>query len=132
MTDIESLILAEARRQGYQPNADAVRQASIDLAGSVMTSDGLIAMPGRGSVSKADFVTSLRNHLPGAFLKVQDTPAASDERRPGETLTDFMRRRVEADRKRSVPDDWDEVRSKVTGLTAQMMDARVAAIREGR
>jgi hypothetical protein len=60
MQDLEFLILTEARRQGVKPNADAVRQAGIDLAGSALTEQGLILMPGKGAISPADYVRSLR------------------------------------------------------------------------
>ncbi len=124
MTDIEDLILKEARRQGVMPNADAVRQAGIDLAGAVLTGDGLISLPGRGAISPADFTRSLRRAMPNGFVSIADRPATSDERRSGETMTDFMRRQVEAGRKQlQLPDDWEQVRSRYIGLTASMMDS---------
>jgi hypothetical protein len=105
-----------------------VRQAGIDLAGSSLTAQGLIAMPGKGTLSTADFVRSLRNTMPQAFVPVIDKPATSEGRRSGETLTSYMRREVESGLKRPLPEDWDQIRTKVTGLTARMMD-EVAAKR---
>jgi hypothetical protein len=122
MTDIENLVMKEACQLGLRPNADAVRRAGIDLAGSVMTTDGLIAMPGKGSIHPADFVRSLRNAMPESFAAIADKPATSDERQSGETLTDFMRRQVEAGRKRGLPADWDQIRSRAIGLTKRCMD----------
>jgi hypothetical protein len=123
MTDhLEDLILTEARRQGIKASEAAVRQAACDLAGSNLIAQGLIAMPGKGTISTADFVRSLRNHMPQAFVPVTDKPATPEERRSGETLTDFMRRQVEAGRKRPLPDDWDQIRSRASGLTARSMD----------
>ncbi|UPK32145.1 hypothetical protein IVB18_28045 [Bradyrhizobium sp. 186] len=113
--DLEGLIVKEANRQGHQPNQDAIRQAGIDLAGAAMTSQGLIHMPGRGSISPADFVRSLRNTMPAAFSPVTDDKPAttSDERRSGETLTAHMRRLIEAGRKQTrMPDDWNSVRQR--------------------
>jgi len=70
MTDhLETLILSEANRLGIQPNADAMRKAAVDLAGSVTTSDGLISIPGKGSISAGDFVRSLHAQMPEAFAK---------------------------------------------------------------
>lgn len=117
MADLESLIVAEARRQGHQPDQHAVMQAGIDLAGATMTSQGLINMPGRGSISPADFVRSLRNTMPAAFTPVSVSgdraTTATEERRSGETLTAHMRRLVEASRKPArMPDDWQEVRAR--------------------
>lgn len=124
MTDIEDLIASEAVRQGLKINAEGMRRAAIDIAGGTLTADRLIAMPGRGSISAADFVRSLRNAMPEGFAPVTDKPATSDERRSGETLTAFMRRQVEAGRKQlQLPDDWEQVRSRYTGLTASMMDS---------
>jgi hypothetical protein len=122
MTDLEDLIMSEAHRQGVKASEAAVRQASTDLAGSTLIAQGLIAMPGKGTISTADFVRSLRNQMPQAFVPVTDKPATSEERRTGETLTSYMRRQVEAGPKRPLPEDWDQVRTRVSGLTARMMD----------
>jgi hypothetical protein len=122
MTDLENLILTEARKQGVKPNADAVMKASIDLAGAVLASDGLISLPGRGSISPADFTRSLRRAMPEGFTPVTDKPATSDERRSGESMTDHMRRLVAAGRKRSFPDFWEQLRARATGLTKACMD----------
>jgi hypothetical protein len=138
MTDhLEDMVLMEARRQGYQPDQHAMRQSAIDLAGSVMTGDGLIAMPGRGSISPADFVRWLRNAMPMAFSALDDdklqAEALSDGRPAGGTLTDRMRAEVNANRKRSMPTDWKQVRSKYAAgsVTAEHMDA-AAARRDGK
>lgn len=115
MADLESLIVSEARRQGHQPDRHAIMQAAIDLAGATMTNQGLINLPGRGSISPADFVRSLRHTMPAAFTPVSEDKqtTATDERRLGETLTAQMRRVVEASRKPArMPDDWQDVRSR--------------------
>jgi hypothetical protein len=121
---IEDLIASEAVRQGVKINVEGMRRAVIDIAGSTLTADRMIAMPGKGSISPADFVRSLRTAMPEGFAPVTDKPASSHEQRPGETLTAFMRRQVEAGRRQpQLPDDWDQVRSRYTGLTASMMDS---------
>lgn len=125
MADLEDLFVAEARRLGYQPDQHAMRKAAIDLAGSEVTSEGLIAMPGRGSISPADFVRSLRNHMPNSFGNLDDKPKAA-------SLTERMRREVAASRKHSVPADWSDVRSRMTGLTARFMDEIAAERRQGK
>lgn len=124
MTDhLEALIQTEAHRQGYQPNAEAMMQAAVDLAGSSLTNQGLIHMPGRGSISPADFVRDLQGRMPGAFA------CLADQRRSGiETkgnLTEQMREEVAAGRRQQgLPSDWLAVRSKATGATAAHMAER--------
>lgn len=137
MADLESLIVTEARRQGHQPNQDAIRQAGIDLAGAAMTSQGLIHLPGRGAISPADFVRALRNTMPAAFTPVTDDTltTTAEERRSGETLTAHMRRLVEANRKPArMPDDWQEVRGRYGDetTTAKHMAEIEASRRAGR
>jgi len=111
MTDLESLILTEARRQSVKPNAAAVRQAGIDLAGATLNSDGLVSLPGRGSISVADYTRSLRAAMPESFTAIgADTP---DTKPAGTTLTEIMRQELEATRQqRRLPSDWRETRSR--------------------
>lgn len=137
MTDIESLVMTEAHRQGFQPDQHAVRQAGVDLAGAVLTNQGLINMPGRGCISPADFVRSLRNTMPAAFTPVSDDKqtTATDERRSGETLTAHMTRLVEASRKPArMPDDWQQVRARYgdNTTTSKHMAQIEASRRAGR
>lgn len=122
MTDhLENLILSEAKRLGFQPNADAMRQAAIDLAGGALTSQNMIHMPGLGSIAPADFVRDLRSRMPSAFAGLDDRKA---ETKPG-NLTSQMREEVAASRReRALPSDWSEIRSKVTGISAEHMDQR--------
>ncbi|UQR64296.1 hypothetical protein LRP30_02960 [Bradyrhizobium sp. C-145] len=135
MTDnLEDLILLEARRQGYQPNAAAMMRAAIDLAGSFMTTQNLISMPGKGSISPADFVRSLRAQMPDAFGNLVDTSLHTGMRPVEQTLTQSMREEIAAGRKQSLmPDDWRQVRAKYASgtLTAKMMDERAAERRQG-
>lgn len=120
MTDLEDLIVKEARQQGHQPDQRAVMQAGIDLAGAILTAEGLIHLPGRGVIAPADFVRSLRSTMPAAFSPVTDDKPAttSNERRSGETRTAHMRRLIEAGRKQPrMPDDWDSVRQRYAAGT---------------
>ncbi|MGY2902944.1 hypothetical protein [Bradyrhizobium sp. URHC0002] len=123
MTDhLETLILSEANRLDIQPNADAMRKAAIDLAGSVMTSDGLISIPGLGSISAGDFVRSLHGQMPEAF---QALDAKSPAARSTGNLTRDMKAEIAANRRqRALPSDWLAVRSKATGTTAQHLAER--------
>lgn len=119
---LEALIQTESRRQGYQPNAEAMMQAAVDLAGSALTNQGLIHIPGRGSISPADFVRDLQSRMPNAFAGVADERRA--ETKNG-NLTEQMRQEVAAGRReRALPTDWLAVRSKSTGITAQHMAER--------
>jgi hypothetical protein len=121
MQNLDDLFVAECRKQGFQPNADAMRQAAIDLAGSTLTDQGLIAMPGKGAISLKDFVCSLRGLMPTAFGSLSDD-------KPAGNMTTDMRREIGTSRKQPLPDDWDQVRSRMIGTTATMMD-EVAAMR---
>jgi hypothetical protein len=123
MQDVEDEFVTACRKQGFQPSADAMRQAAIDLAGSALTA-GLIVMPGKGSITPKDFASSLRNQMPEAF------EALNHVRSSGNLTTD-MRREIAA-RSRSLPADWSDIRSRMTGLTAQMMDERAATHRKGK
>jgi hypothetical protein len=127
MTDhLESLILTEARRQGIQPNADAVRKAAVDLAGASLTAQNLIHLPGKGSISPADFVRSLHNQTPESFTSIDDKPA-----KPAGNLTESMRQEISASRKQSIPADWQSVRSRYSpdSLTARYMEELAASRR---
>lgn len=130
MTDLESLVMTEAHRQGYQPDQHAIRQAGIDLAGAALTSQGLIHMPGKGSISPADFVHSLRNHMPEAFGSLDDRP-----HRPVGTLTERYRSEIAASRKQNrMPDDWSDVRGRYADdtITSTHMAEIEASRRAGR
>lgn len=118
--DIESLIVKEAGRQGLKLNEAVVRQAAIDLAGGSLTAQGLIHLPGRGSISPADFTRSLRAQMPEGFSTLDDKPAIE----PTANLTESMRREVAASRKQLLPSDWQSVRARYANgtTTAAMMD----------
>lgn len=122
MTDLETLIVKEAERQGRRANQDAIRQAGVDLAGGSMTPQGLINLPGRGCISPADFVRDLHNRMPEAFAIVADEGTSEAT---ACNLTERMRQEVAATRRqRALPSDWLAVRSKATGITAQHMAER--------
>jgi hypothetical protein len=123
MTDLEDLIVKEANRQGCAPNLEAIRQAGIDLAGATMTSQGLIHLPGRGSISPADFTRSLRHRMPESFGELNAKPASNN-------LTERMRALV-ARSANPLPTDWDAVRRRYANstLTATMMDELAASRR---
>jgi hypothetical protein len=120
---LEDMFVAECRRQGCQPSADVMRQVAVDLAGGVLTDQGLIVMPGKGAISPKDLVRSLRNFMPTAFGSLTgDKPLGN--------MTIDMRREIAASRKQPLPDDWDQVRSRMIGLSARMMDERAAMRRK--
>ncbi|MEH2510174.1 hypothetical protein V1291_001528 [Nitrobacteraceae bacterium AZCC 1564] len=120
MQELEDLFVAECRRQGCQPNSSAMMQMAIDLAGSLVSGDGTIRIVRNGenfSMRANDYVRSLRDSMPTAFENLTEAKAK------GLSLTERMRAEVEASRK-GLPSDWREVRSRVTGLTASMMDTK--------
>ncbi|MFB6418216.1 MULTISPECIES: hypothetical protein [Bradyrhizobium] len=119
MTDLESLILTEANRQGCQPDQHAIRQAGVDLAGAILTSQGLIHLPGLGAISVADFTRSLRARMPKAFSTI-------DDGKPEAALTVSELRR-----KRPLDAAWRARLASATGITKSMMD-EIATRREGK
>jgi hypothetical protein len=127
---LETLIVSEANRLGIQPSAEAMQRAAIDLAGSVMTSDGLISIPGLGSISAGDFVRSLHGQMPEAFQALDAKSA-----KPVGSLTARMMREVEANRRKKSPsEDWQQVRGKydASSLTARYMEELAASRRQGK
>ena len=123
MDPLESLILEEARRQGFTINAEAMRRAAVDLVGSAVTDAGLITMPNKCVISRSDFVRTLRTAMPDGFTTITDR-SDSDVRRPGETMTAYMKRVNEAGRKqKDLPSNWQALKSRMTGLTLQSMNA---------
>jgi hypothetical protein len=119
---IEDIFVAEARKQGVHPNSDAMRHVAIQLAGSTMAGS-LIQIPGTGSISARDYVASIHRAMPEAFKSLHEIPVTS----PTGNMTTDMRREIDATRSSKVlPDDWDEVRKRMNGRTAEMMDAVAA------
>src|SRR3954447_9381346 len=108
MTDhLETLILTEARRQGFQPDQHAMQKAAVDLCGASLT-QGLIHLPNVGTISPADFVRSLRNSIPESFGNLDDKPvgALSDDR-PAGTITERYLAEIAASRKQARITDAD-------------------------
>jgi hypothetical protein len=125
---IEDLVVAAARRQGVQPDASAMMQAALDLAGSSVV-DGAFILANR-SLLPRDYVASLRASMPDAFKPVGGhvpDPATV----PTGNLTLDMSRKVRALRSQKLPSDWDHVRKQVVGKTAEMMD-RISASRQAQ
>ncbi|GMO36657.1 hypothetical protein [Bradyrhizobium ottawaense] len=116
---LESLILTEARRQNLLPNADAVRQAAIDLAGASLTPQNLIHLPGIGSISPADYIRSLRDQMPEGFCSID---SESHTAKPSNSLTERYRAEIAASRKQS-PIDL----ARYTGVTRQHLEERYGA-----
>lgn len=126
MADLENLIVAEARKHGFAVTADAVMQSAIDLAGGTMTNEGLISLPGRGTISIRDYARALQASMPAAFRPLD---ADQPEAKPG-SLTEAMRQEVAASRRKTaLPDDWNEVRARYEAdtVTGRMMREREAA-----
>lgn len=124
---LEDLFVAECRRQGHHPDADAMGQVAVILAGSSLNDQNLIVMPGKGSLSPADLVRSLRGSMPESFSEIcADKP---DAQPAGRTLTERYRAEIEASRlKRSLPSDWQQVRAKydANSVTSQHLREREA------
>lgn len=122
MTDLETLIVNEADRQGRRANQDAIRQAGSDLAGASLTGQGLINLPGRGCISPADFVRDLHNRMPEGFSAIDsEAPTA----KAAGTLTERYRAEIAASRTQSRITEADLAR--YTGLTRKYMEERQLA-----
>ncbi|MGY3511282.1 hypothetical protein [Bradyrhizobium lupini] len=117
---LESLILTEARRQNLLPNADAVRQAAIDLAGASLTPQNLIHLPGKGSISPADYIRSLRDQMPEGFID-----SAGPTAKAAGNLTEQYRAEIAASRKHSRITEADLAR--YSGVTRQHLEERYGA-----
>lgn len=123
MTDpFEALILTEANRLGLMPKAEAIRQAGIDLAGAELTCQGLISLPGKGSISPTDYVRSLHSQAPASFAAIADD---KPDTKPADTLTEAMRREVAASRSRPRFTETDLAR--YSGMTRAHMEERLRA-----
>ena len=130
MQEIEDAFVSECRKQGLQPASGAMIAAAVDLAGSVMTDDGLMVLPGKGSLRPGDYVRTLRDRMPEAFGRLND----QSNDRPAGNLTERMRVEVAAGRERRLPSDWDSVRKRYAAgsTTAAMMDEIEASRRAGK
>ena len=119
---LESMILTEARRLGFQPDQHAMQKAAVDLCGASLTSQGLIHLPNVGTISPADFVRSLRNQMPEGFGSIDnENPTA----KAAGTLTERYRAEITASRKHARITDADLAR--YTGITRQHMEERQRA-----
>lgn len=59
---LEDAVASAAVSQGFKASAESMTQAAIQLAGSTLA-NGLIVIPGKGSISPADFVRDLPDEL---------------------------------------------------------------------
>ncbi|WP_340671108.1 hypothetical protein [Bradyrhizobium ottawaense] len=119
---LETLILTEARRQNLRANADAVRQAAIDLAGASLTPQNLIHLPGKGSISPADYIRSLRDQMPEGFGSIDnESPTA----KAAGTLTERYKAEIAASRTQSRITEADLAR--YSGVTRQHLEERYGA-----
>ncbi|WP_407155077.1 hypothetical protein [Bradyrhizobium sp. STM 3557] len=132
MTDLESLVVEAAKQQGYGVTADAIRQAAADLAGAVLTPQGLIMLPGKGALAAADYARALRAAMPSAFRPL-DTGRHGDRPSGNVTMTEQMRAAVAASRRQALPGDFNAVRERYAAgtRTRAHMDAVAATRRQG-
>ncbi|AJA62859.1 hypothetical protein [Bradyrhizobium japonicum] len=122
MTDLETLIVKEADRQGRRANQDAIRQAGVDLAGASLTSQGLISLPGRGCISPADFVRDLHSRMPECFGTIDSEPPTA---KAAGNLTERYKAEIAASRTRSRITEADLAR--YSGITRQHLEERYGA-----
>lgn len=113
MTTLEDLLADELDQQGVRAKPDIFREMLTECIGRV-TDNGSILLPA-GAISLADYVRSIRMNQPQLFETATTQKASGN-------LTERMRREIAQSLNRSLPSDWEEVRSKHTGLTARMMD----------
>lgn len=123
VTQLEDLIISTARQLGVHPTALAMTQVALDLAGSEVI-DGMIVVPGKGALKPDDYLKSLRSAMPSGFAPV----AAPVEITVTKNLTDEMRREIAESRSNVLPAEWHAVRSRMKGLTAEIMDERASEV----
>lgn len=126
MTDhLDDILVAESRRQGLQPSADAMKAAAIALAGSRVEGDFIVSPTGQ-SIHVRDAVASLHASQPESFTRIDATTDDDHGYSPG-TLTARMIEENRRNRMSGKPVDAGRYR----GLTAQFL-AENAARKAGR
>jgi hypothetical protein len=92
-----------------------------------LNGQNLIVLPGKGSLSPADLVCSLRISMPESFSEIgADKP---NTKPAGNNLTESMRLEIAATRQAPrLPDDWRQVRAKydANSVTGRMLAQREA------
>lgn len=107
---IEDAVVSAACRKGFSINSATMALVAVDLAGSSLVGD-LITIPGKGSLSVADYLRDLHDRAPSGFSRLQQPDKPDAER----TVTEMRR-------KRSLDATWHARHAKVTGITKTMMD----------
>ncbi|UPT99421.1 hypothetical protein J4G48_0015810 [Bradyrhizobium barranii subsp. apii] len=107
---IEDAIVSAARGKGYSINSATMTTVAIDLAGSTLAGD-LITVPGKGSVSIADYLRDLHVRAPSGFSRLRE-PGKPD----AELTVSELRR------KRPLDAAWHARRAEAVGITKTMMD----------
>ena len=123
--ELEDIIVSTARQLGVHPTALVMTQVALDLAGSVVV-DGMIVIAGKGVLAPRDYIASLRARLPGGFAPLGPPPATTGNG----NLTEQWKHEIAESRSKALPSDWQAVRSRVKGLTAEMMDDRTGGIHQ--
>ncbi|MHC2672613.1 hypothetical protein ACVI1J_004776 [Bradyrhizobium diazoefficiens] len=113
---IEDAVVSAARAKGYALNSTIMATVAIDLAGSSLVGD-LITIPGKGSLSVADYLRDLRDRAPSGFSRLQQPEKPDAER----TVTEMRR-------KRPLDAAWHDRHARATGITKIMM-SEIAATR---
>lgn len=109
-TEIEDAIVAAARAVGFAINSAIMTTVAIDLAGSTLE-NGLIMVPGKGSLSVHDYLRDLHDRAPSGFSRLQQADKSDAER----TITEMRR-------KRPLDAAWHARHARATGITKTMMD----------
>lgn len=123
MHNLEDILASEIERQGVRASPDGFRQMLTECIGR-MNSVGFISLDS-GSISLPDYVRSCRSTRAELF----ESASAPVDKETG-NLTEQMSREIADTRSRSLPSDWEAVRSRHTGLTRQYMN-EIAATRKG-
>lgn len=110
---LEDAFISESNKLGFAPSRAAMIEFATQFAGSKSVGDFIIT-PANEICPISEVVSAIRDQMPDAFSKnrIDDTMSFGEIRRIRETR---------------MPSDWNDVRKRYTGLTAQMMDERAAA-----
>jgi hypothetical protein len=80
----------------------------------------MIVVAGKGALAPRDYIASLRAAMPGGFTHLGVPPATTGKG----NLTEQWKQEIAESRSKALPSDWHAVRSRMRGLSAEMMDDR--------
>ena len=121
--DIEDEFVAEARRQGFQPDHEIMKAVAIELVGSTIQ-DGYIVLPNGNSLAVSDAVKGFMAAHSSGFTALAEPTEDESDRFSGLTAA-----YLEENRRMRLSGKPEGTRH-FTGKTLEMMQEIIAARRE--